>query len=134
MDVDETSPAARVRARMKQWLETTGIGQRAFAADLQKTQIWLQKILKGENHVRLRDLDDIAQAMRTTASELVRSDDERYQLELSPTEVRLLERLRRRPEMFNAVVALLGIPAAAPALPDKIVKKRADTKNLRGEK
>jgi transcriptional regulator with XRE-family HTH domain len=120
METDETSPAARVRQRMKHWMDTTGVGQRDFAGDLHKSQIWLQKILKGENHVRLKDLDEVAQAMRTTASELVRGDDERYQLELTPTEVRILERMRRRPEAFTAIASLLGVPTAV--LPDKIVK------------
>jgi transcriptional regulator with XRE-family HTH domain len=120
METDETSPAARVRQRMKHWMDTTGVGQRDFSGDLHKSQIWLQKILKGENHVRLKDLDEVAQAMRTTASDLVRGDDERYQLELTPTEVRILERMRRRPEAFTAIASLLGVPTAV--LPDKIVK------------
>jgi transcriptional regulator with XRE-family HTH domain len=94
---------------MQAWMETTGVAQREFAADLQKTQVWLQKILSGENHVRLKDLDDVAHAMRTTASELVRSEADRYQLELTPTEVRILENLRRRPDMLTAVASFLKI-------------------------
>lgn len=104
------NPAERLRDRMRQWMDTTGLSQDEFVADLQKSQVWLQKILKGENHVRLKDLDDVARAMRTTASELVRTNDERYQLELTATEVRILEKLRRRPEAFNAVAALLRVP------------------------
>lgn len=104
-------PAERVRQRMERWMTITGITQIDFARELKKTQVWLQKILNGKNHVRLRDLDDVAQAMRTTASELVRTDDERYQLELSPTEVRVLEQMRRRPELFGAVSTFLNIPA-----------------------
>lgn len=106
------SPAERVRDRMKRWLEMTGITQAAFAQDIKKSQVWLQKILTGENHVRLRDLDDVADAMRTTAAELVRGSDERYQLELTPTEVRVLEQLRRRPELFGAITTFLNIPSA----------------------
>ncbi len=112
------TPADRVRLRMQEWLDTTGIGQRAFAHDLQKTQVWLQKILAGENHVRLRDLDRVATAMRTTAAELLRDDDEdRYRLELTPSEVRLIERLRHRPDVFDTVSALLRVTS----------KKVADT-------
>lgn len=107
---DPPSPADRVRQRMARWMELAGLSQRDFADDLHKTQVWLQKILAGENDVRLRSLDEIAQAMRTTAAELVRGEDERYQLELTPTEVRIIEQLRRRPEAFQAIAMLLEVP------------------------
>lgn len=88
-----------------------GLNQRDFAKELKKSQVWLQKVLGGENHVRLRDLDDVARAMRTTASELVRLEEERYRLELTPTEVRIVEQLRRLPHMFAGVAQILHIPA-----------------------
>lgn len=119
------TPAERVRNRMKRWLEVTGITQGAFAQEIQKSQVWLQKILTGENHVRLRDLDDVAHAMRTTAAELVRTEDERYQLELSPTEVRVLEQLRRRPELVHAITTFLNIPSVVGHKP---VEKHTSTK------
>lgn len=115
MSAETDNPAGRVRERMRAWMETTQVGQREFAGDLQKSQVWLQKVLTGENHVRLKDLDEVAHAMRTTSSELVRSKEDRYQLELTPTEVRILEKLRRRPEAFQAVAALLQINAISTA-------------------
>lgn len=129
MTDEPDTPAERVRERMKHWLETTGLSQDEFVADLQKSQVWLQKVLKGENHVRLKDLDAVADAMRTTASELVRGTSERYQLELTPTEVRIVEKLRRRPTAFNAVAELLQIPAAerplhAPAVIRAAIKRK----------
>lgn len=99
---------------MQRWLVVTGLSQRDFAAELQKTQVWLQKVLAGENEVRLRHLDDVARAMRTTAAELVRADDDRYQLELTPTEVRIIEQLRRMPESFAAITTLLRVPYGSP--------------------
>lgn len=106
----ERSPADRVRERIERWIEMAGLTQAEFAGSLRKTQEWLQKVLNGENHVRLRDLDLVADAMRSTASELVRHDDDRYQLELTPTEVRIVEQLRRHPETFTGVALLLRIP------------------------
>lgn len=106
------SPADRVRARLKHWLDITKLGQRQFAQDVGKTQVWLQKVLSdGEkgNDVRLRDLDTIARAMRTTASELVRTADDYYALELTPTELRIIEQLRRRQELLLAVATILGV-------------------------
>jgi transcriptional regulator with XRE-family HTH domain len=104
------TPAERVRERMERWLAVTGLSQREFAAELDKSQVWLQKVLAGENDVRLRHLDDVARAMRTTAAELVREEDERYQLELTPTEVRIIEQLRRQQDMFTGIAMVLRIP------------------------
>src|SRR5688572_3292760 len=93
MRSDHQSPADRVRERLRRWKDLTGQNQEQLAQSLGKSKIWIQKVLGGENHARLRDLDTIAQAMRTTASDLVRADEDRYQLELTPTEVRIVEQL-----------------------------------------
>ena len=104
------NPAERVRGRIKRWMETAQLGQRELATDIGKSQVWLQKVLTGENSVRLRDLDAVAHALRTTAAELVRDDaDERYTLDLSPTEVRVIEKLRRRPEILDGITKVLQI-------------------------
>lgn len=100
-------PAERVRFRLQEWMDTTGITQRPFASKLKKTQPWLQAILKGQNAVRLQDLDDIAAALSTTASELVRKGDDRYVVELTPDEFRVLQRWRHSPEIATAVQTLL---------------------------
>lgn len=104
------TPADRVRERIRRWLTVTKLTQRDFSASVKKSQVWLQKVLRSENEVRLADLDVVAQAMRTTAAELVREEDERYQLELTPTEVRVIEQLRRRPELFGAVCTICELP------------------------
>ena len=124
------SPAERVRQAMQRWMDTTGMTQREFAKDLGKSQVWLQKILQqGGNQPRLRDIDIIANAMHTTAAELVRADNHHYQLELTPTELRVLQHLRRRPELLDAVATLCNIPPASPAPPNRtkptLITKRA---------
>lgn len=103
------TPADRVRERMRQWLEMADLTQDEFAASMSKTQEWLAAILKGKNDPRLRDLDLIADAMRTSASELVRATSDRYQLELTPTEVRILEKLRRKPDTLKGLLLLLDV-------------------------
>jgi len=123
----DTHTAARVRERLEHWLETTGMAQRQFALRLQKSQIWLQKVLSGENHVRLKDLDALAIAMRTTPSELVRLPEDRYQLEATPTELRLIERLRDKPELAQAVATLLGI-GLAPSTPEPAQVRKDGTR------
>lgn len=100
-------PAQRVRQRLIDWMEVTGLTQRDFAKELGRSQPWLDKILVAENSVRLKDLDEIADKLRTTASDLVRVPSERRTMELTPTEVRIVERLRRRPELTQACATLL---------------------------
>lgn len=113
------NPAERVRDCLRDWLDTTGVTQKELATDLNKTQVWLQKVLKGENDVRLRDLDGIADALRTTASDLVRGEDERYRVELAPTEMRIIEKMRHRPAIREHVAALLNIPAEPKSQPGR---------------
>lgn len=113
-DKPAETPAERVRARMRQWLDVTGLTQEEFALSMEKGQEWLSAILKGKNDPRLRDLDLIADAMRTSAAELVRATSDRYQLELTPTEVRILEKLRRKPEILEGLVLLLEVRPPTP--------------------
>jgi hypothetical protein len=106
-------PAERVRDRIREWLDLTKQGQREFAAQCGgKSQVWLQKILIGDagdgNDIRLRDLDLIAAAMRTSAAELVRGFERRFILELTADELRVLEQLRRNPQTMRGISILLG--------------------------
>jgi transcriptional regulator with XRE-family HTH domain len=121
MATSPVSAADRVRERMRDWMETTGLDQRTFSDALGKSQVWLQKVLKGENHVRLRDLDQVADAMRTSASELVRDDSARYTLECSPSEVRLIERLRHQPDIHEAVTTIINARFPAVSKPSRPV-------------
>jgi len=111
------NPAERVRERLRRWLELTRLSQRDVAPELGKTQPWLAAVLQGKNEVRLRDLDDIATAMRTTAADLVRDESERYLIELTPTELRIVEQLRRRPDSLDAIATLLRVKTPGPPLP-----------------
>ena len=113
------NPPERVRDHLRRWMETTGVGQRAFAKSLGKTQVWLQKVLQGENHVRLRDLDQIAEGMRTTAADLIRTETDRQLIEVTPSELRLIERIRHRPDYLDAVLVLTGV-RAQPEASDRV--------------
>lgn len=121
------NPAARVRERIKRWIDITKVGQRELARDLSKSQVWLQKVLAGENDVRLRHLDDVANALHTSASELVRGDDDRYQFELGPTEAKIVERMRHRPQAMYAIAQLLGLELE----PDKPPRPKGKGPRLR---
>jgi transcriptional regulator with XRE-family HTH domain len=125
-DTLAVNPAERVRDALTRWLDTTKLTQRQLAKGLDRSQPWLDKVLQGKNDVRLADLDVVANTLRTTASELVRAEDDRYQMELSPTELRVIERLRHRPELMEAIAILLDVrpPKVEPVFP-KLKKKHS---------
>jgi transcriptional regulator with XRE-family HTH domain len=117
-------PAERVRERIERWLELTGLTHQEFADEMGHSKEWVQKILSRQNKVRLQDIDKIAALMRLTASELVRNgESERYQMDLAPTEVRLVEKLRRTPHGMESLAYLLKLNETL-----DIKTERADTK------
>lgn len=97
--------AARVRRRLNEILaEHRGDKnwtQNAVSERIEgRNQSWVSKVCKGKDNggidVRLEDLDVLAEALQTTAVELVR-DSERYELvaDLRPHEMQLLRQFRR---------------------------------------
>ena len=122
------TPPERVRLAILRWLDTTKLTQRQLAETMHRSQAWLDKVLQGKNDVRLEDLDVVARALRTTAPELVRAEEERYQMELSPTEVRVIERLRHRQDLFDLIARLLDARVDPVKLPDTIPRRKM-TKN-----
>lgn len=80
--------------------------QREFAEKMGKSQPWLQKILDGENQLRLDDLDDVAAVFNLPAAELIRrKDDTLY--ELRPTEALCVRAVRLMPAPVVASLSML---------------------------
>lgn len=87
------TPADRARERLRALLDRHIWTQREFAERVGKSQPWLQKILDGENHLRLEDLDTVATALNVPTAELIRGDQDEL-VELTPSELRLLRAFR----------------------------------------
>lgn len=106
----EKTAADRVRERIREWLDVSGETQEEFVARFGRTKEWLQKVVSGENHVRLADIDRIAHAMHLSPSDLVRSAEEgRFQMDLTPTEMRLIHRVRHRPKALEALEEIMQL-------------------------
>ena len=98
--------AARVRRRLKDWMAKEGHGNKAPLArtvDAKKEprpSSWVTDITRpsrGTRDIRLRDLDDIAEAMGVPVGELVQPDGTDY-IEVKPAEMRLIRYLRSMPD------------------------------------
>jgi hypothetical protein len=104
--------AARVRQRIRDWLEGEGHGGKKRLADAvssryghKKGQSWVTGIVKGPGNkgqdLRLSDLDDVAEVMGVAPGELVRHPD-KHCLEVTETEFRILQYVRAMPDTIRA--------------------------------
>ena len=139
-----TTASARVRQRLKDELQAVGISQRELADELSKqtNEYWTQskvgKVLNGNVELKVDDVDAIAKVAGIFLSEAVRDRGLEFYAEMTPTELRVLERLRRRTGALQGVMLLLDMPittdASAPVpkrpkrgrpLNSEIAKRRA---------
>lgn len=86
-------PSARARERLRLALDSDNWTQRELAKRVGKSQPWLQKILTGENALRLDDLDRVAAALGIPPGELIR-DGGNELVEIAPTELQAVRALR----------------------------------------
>lgn len=81
----------RFRVRVADLLEQRGLKQKALIGE--NTEGWISNIMTGRRGVRLEDLETIAGVLGIPPAELIR-DPENSTLELTPTEVRLVQAFR----------------------------------------
>lgn len=111
--------ADRTRRRLKEELDARKISQRDLADLLSRrdTQVWTQskigKILNGRVELKIEDADLIARTAGITLTEAVRDRGLEFCAELTPSELRVLERIRQRPDFLQGIMILLDIPTSA---------------------
>lgn len=120
------NPAERVAARIGEILDRDAWTQREFADRFgerlgePRSQPWLQKILDGDNHMRLEDLDHAAAVLGVPTAELVRAPED-YLVEVTPIELQVLRLYRQSSaEIQRHIDALIG---AALSITPKIRQK-----------
>lgn len=87
--------------------EAGKIRQKTFARHMRKSGAWLTNVLNGKRGLRIVDLDRVADFFRLPVSEFVRETDTDL-VEVTPTEKRLLRKLRRAPEEFRDSVLMMA--------------------------
>lgn len=114
--------AERAVLRIREEMAERKISQRDLAETLSCSQGRIAKILNGGVRLTVNDLDTLAKAVGLYLTEVVRDRGLEFSAELTPTELRVLERLRRRPNVLHAVLLMTDLgPLTEPTPP---VQKR----------
>jgi transcriptional regulator with XRE-family HTH domain len=102
--------AERAVLRIREEMTERKISQRDLAGLLRCSQGRVAKMLNGGVRLRLNDVAVLAEAVGISVVEAVRDRGLEFHAELTPSELRLLERLRRRPQALQGVLMVLGLP------------------------
>jgi transcriptional regulator with XRE-family HTH domain len=119
--------AERAVLRIREEMTERKISQRTLADRLGCSQGRVAKLLNGGVMLRLEDVGVLAAAVGITVVEALRDRGVEFYAELSPSEVRLLDRLRRRPQALQGALLMLGLPEDVPK-PKHADAKRRTTK------
>lgn len=106
--------AERAVLRIREEMTERKISQRALADRLKCSQGRVAKMLNGGVNLRLDDVGVLAEAVGITIVEAIRDRGLEFYAELTPSEVRILERLRRRPNALQGALLMLGLPEDPP--------------------
>jgi transcriptional regulator with XRE-family HTH domain len=116
----KTPPASqRVRLRLKEELAARDISQRELAEILTQqtedewTQSTVGKVLNGNVELTVDDADAIAKALRLFLTEAVRDRGLEFYAEMTPTELRLLEMIRKDANLRQGFLIIAGLSAPA---------------------
>lgn len=124
------SVTQRVLARLREEMRTKKISQTDLETFSGLSQSSLSKLFHGKREMGLEDAAALAQGVGLAVTELVRDHGLEFCAEMTPTELRLLERLRQLDQPTrDAVLQLLDVktntrPQPRRALPAKTGRKR----------
>jgi transcriptional regulator with XRE-family HTH domain len=117
--MSEPTPADSVRLRLREEMLRRGLSQRDLAHQLQWSQGRLAKVLTGRTDLRYNDMVAVCQMIGLSIVEAVRDHGLEFCAEMTPTELRVLERFRQLPHLIPAILLILNVssPDARRALP-----------------
>lgn len=98
-----------VRQRIIDEMRKLNISQRDMAGQLEWSQSRVAKILKGRVEMGISDLEAMCFIVGISKVEAVRDRGMEFCADLTPTELRLIEKLRKKPKALAAVMDLLDI-------------------------
>lgn len=115
------SVADRARLRIREEMHERGISQRDLAEVLTKhtgerwTQSKVGKVLTGRVQLQVEIAAIMAEGVGISLVEAVRDRGLEFHAELTPTEMRMLELLRQRPDAMLGTLYHLGMAKSQPA-------------------
>lgn len=128
------TPAERAILRIREEMTARNLTQRDLADRLKCSQGRIAKMLKGRVELRVNDLDELARAVGLSTIEALRDRGLEFYAELTPSEVRLLERIRQRPGLLQGVLLILGLRAELPIVQRDTQKRRKVGRPLNTER
>lgn len=128
------TPAERAVLRIREEMTARNISQRDLADRLNCSQGRIAKMLNGHVELRLNDAEELAQAVGLTLVEVIRDRGLEFYAEMTPTEVRMLERLRQRPSAMQGVLYILELRTDTPPLVVGTKKKAGRPQNSAKER
>lgn len=99
--------AERAITRIREEMTERHITQRDLAKDLKCSQGRIAKLLHGGVKLRVNDVAILAAAVGITTVEALRDRGLEFYAELTPSEVYVLDKLRRRPGLIDHYRAIL---------------------------
>ena len=102
--------AERAVLRIRDEMAERGLSQRDLAKILKCSQGRVAKLLNGGVRLRVDDVATLAAAVGISAVEAIRDRGLEFCAELTPSELRVLDRFRRRPNTLRGTMLLLDLP------------------------
>jgi hypothetical protein len=105
----------RIRARLRDEIEALNLSQddvaermtRITGEEWRQGDVWKMLSAKGNVHLRVNEVDAMARALGLTLTEVVRDPGLEFYAEMTPSELRLFQVLRRNPSWLDAVLQLI---------------------------
>lgn len=107
-----SSLADRARLRLREEMSRKHLSQRELADLLKWSQSRVARAMTGRSGIALDDLDALCFGVGLSVVEAVRDHGLEFLAEMTPTELRVLERIRQLPRpTLDALMTLLNVPA-----------------------
>lgn len=127
--------AQRAIKRIREELESRDISQRDLSERLKCSQGRVAKLLNGRVELRLDDVAEMAHVIGLPLTEVLRDRGLEFYAEMTPTEVRIIERLRQRPHLMHGVAMILEISGVlVTPTPIRDTKRRKRGRPLNSER
>lgn len=120
----------RLRARLRDALADRKLSQRAVADRLTKftgtewNQVKVGRVLNGGVELKVDDVALLAGLAGLSLVELFREPGREFVADLTPSELRLLDAVRARPEVGPAIVAIIGTTPTPRKPSRRVIRER----------
>ena len=102
--------ADRARARIREEMARRNLSQRDIAARLKWNESRVSKLMSGRTDLTVNDLEGLCSAIGLAMTEVVRDHGFEFCAEMTPTELRFLERYRQiTAQERDALMTLFGV-------------------------